>query len=309
MDSSLAWGIQVILWFQQFSPTLDLPFIALTLLGEERFFLLFLPFLYWCVDRRTGMQVALLFLLSTSLNAVAKTLAGQPRPFQYDPRVRQLVEAPDGGLPSGHAQNALVVWGYLALQFRRAWLWVLAVVLIVLISLSRVYLGVHFPTDILGGYLLGAVLLLAYLWLEPGLETWLKQKGLAWQLGLTLTLPWLLIFLFPTEDGVSTGAALLGLGVGFTLERRWVGFETRGLWWQRTLRFIVGAAVMVGLWLGLKMAFSSLEPAFLFRFIRYGLMGLWGALGAPWVFVRLGWAETGEAQKSAETLVFTQDKA
>ena len=80
------------------------------------------------------------------------------------------------------------------------------------------------------------------------------------------------------------------------LERRWVGFETRGLWWQRMLRFIVGAVVMVGLWLGLKMAFSSLEPAFLFRFVRYGLMGLWGAWGAPWVFVRVGWAE---AQQNA----------
>ncbi|MBC8446155.1 MAG: hypothetical protein H8D78_00245, partial [Chloroflexi bacterium] len=51
MESILDWGINVILWFQQFSPTLDLPFKVLTFMGEEEFFLLLLPLVYWCLDR------------------------------------------------------------------------------------------------------------------------------------------------------------------------------------------------------------------------------------------------------------------
>lgn len=305
MDSILDWGLQVVLWLQQFSPGLDLPFKFFTLLGEEVFFLLLLPGLYWSVDRRIGARVTLLFLLSTYLNFVAKTLVSQPRPFEYDPRVRQLGEAPGGGLPSGHAQNAVVVWGYLATQLRRAWLWWTAGLLVVLISLSRIYLGLHFPTDLLGGHLLGAALLLSYLWLGPSLESWLKGQGLVWQFGLALFIPLLLAFLFPTEEGITTSAVMLGMGLGLVLERRWLGFKTGGLGWQRVLRFLFGAAVMVGLWLGLRLAFAALEPAFLFRFSRYALMGLWGAFGAPWVFVRVGLAKA--SPDLAKALAFTQD--
>lgn len=291
MDSSLDWGLQVVLWFQQFSPWLDWPFTLFSLMGEESFFLLLLPALYWCVDRRIGARVTLLFLLSTYLNFIAKTLVDQPRPFEYDPRVRQLGQAPGGGLPSGHAQNAVVVWGYLATQFRRAWLWWAAGLLIIFISLSRIYLGLHFPTDLLGGHLLGAALLLLYLRLEPSVESWLKGQGLVWQLGLPLFVPIGLAFLFPTEEGATTTAVMLGMSLGLALERRWLGFESGGVGWQRVLRFLLGAGVMVGLWLGLRLAFTGLEPAFLFRFSRYALMGLWGAFGAPWVFVRAGLAE------------------
>jgi len=291
MDSTLDWGLQVVLWFQRFSPWLDLPFLAFTMLGEELFYLLALPGLYWCVNRRLGVRLTLLFLLSAYLNAAAKFVVNQPRPFEYDPRVRQLALAPGGGLPSGHAQNAVVVWGYLASQFRRAWLWWLAGLLIVFISLSRLYLGVHFPTDLVGGHLLGAGLLLLYLWLEPTLEIWLKAKGLVWQLGLALAFPTLLAFLFPTSEGITVSAVMFGLGIGFALERRWLGFEVDGPWRLRALRFALGTAVMLGLWLGLRLAFAGWEPENLFRFFRYGLMGLWGALGAPWLFVRLGWAE------------------
>jgi membrane-associated phospholipid phosphatase len=298
MESTFDWSIPIILWLQQFSPALDLPFKFFSLLGEETFFLLFLPGLYWSVDRRVGARLALLFFFSACLNFIAKAWADQPRPFEYNVRVRQLVQVPAGGLPSGHAQNAVVVWGYLAIQFRQVWLWWLAGLLIIFISLSRLYLGVHFPIDLLGGYLLGVALLAAYWRLEPSLEAWLQARGLIWQLGLALSVSCLLLLLLATEDGVAISAAMLGMSLGIILERRLVGFEANGSWRQRVLRFLVGAAVMVALWLGLRLAFSSLEPALLFRFARYSLLGLWGAIGAPWLFVRLNWAEKGLAKQS-----------
>ncbi len=291
MENVLHWGVGVILWLQQFSPTLDLPFKFFTFLGEEEFFLLLLPLIYWCLDRRRGARLTVLFLLSAYLNAVAKVVAAQPRPFEYTDRVRPLVEAEGGGFPSGHTQSATVVWGYLASQFRRAWLWALAALLMVLIPLSRVYLGVHFPTDLLGGYLIGAALLFAYLWAEPKGEGWLEDRGIAWQLIIALGIPILLILLFPTADGITTGATLAGMGAGFVLERRWVRFDSGGVGWKRALRYLLGVLVLFGLWMGLRILFASLEPALLFRFVRYGLVGLWGGLGAPWLFVRLRLAD------------------
>ena len=294
MEGTLDWGVTIILWFQQFSPTLDIPFKLFTLMGEEVFFMLLVLLFYWCIDRRTGVRLAILLLFSGYVNTVAKVLANQPRPFQYDTQVHQLFEASGGGFPSGHTQNTVVIWGYMASRAQNVWLWVIAGLLMVLTPLSRVYLGVHFPTDLIGGYLLGISLFLVYCWLEPRVEAWLGRKDLVWQLGAAITLPALLILSFPSDEknGIIAGATLMGMGVGFVLERHFVKFQSRGIWWKQVVRFMLGAAVAFTLWLGLRPMFFGLQPESLYRFLRYGLVGLWGALGAPWVFVKLRLAET-----------------
>ena len=295
MERILDWGISVVIWFQQFSPAFDLPFKAITFMGDQPFFMLLLPLVYWCLNRRLGARLTILFLFSAYLNALAKGFAAQPRPYQYDPRVLSLHNAGGGGFPSGHTQNAVVVWGYLASHFRGVGPWILAGCLMLLIPLSRLYLGLHFPTDLLGGYLLGTALLLLYLRLEPVVTAWLSKKGLAWQLYAGLFVPLLLVLLVPgnRKFGVIIGATLMGMGVGFALERRWVRFESGGLWWKRVLRFLVGVPVLFTLWLGLRTAFYGLEPEQFYRFLRYALMGLWSGVGAPWLFLKLKLADRG----------------
>ena len=80
---------------------------------------------------------------------------------------------------------------------------------------------------------------------------------------------------------------MVGMGVGLVLERHWVRFETAGPVLHRALRLLIGLVVLVGLWAGLKSLFAGVDPALVFRFVRYAVIGLWGALGAPWLFVRV----------------------
>jgi membrane-associated phospholipid phosphatase len=289
MESLLNWGIEVVLWFQKFSPTLDLPFRILTSLGDKEFFLLLMPLLYWCINRRAGARLFILLLFSACLNEVTKLLADQPRPFNYDPRVIKMVHEDSGGFPSGHTQSAVVVWGYLACRFKMKALWLLAGFLILAIPLSRIYLGAHFPTDLFGGYAIGAVVLFLFLRLDPPIESWLTEKGVIYQLGASMGLPLLLIlFIPPGNDGLLTAVgALMGVATGVVLERRWVRFSSDGRWWKQVLRYFVGIVILIGLWLGLQIAFHQLKPADLYRLIRYALVGLWGGLGAPWLFLKL----------------------
>jgi membrane-associated phospholipid phosphatase len=292
MEGVLNWGVQVVLWFQQFSPTLDLPFKGITLLGEEDFFVIFMAFLYWCLDRQNGARLAILLMFAVYVNTVAKELANQPRPFQYDPRVKKLFDVSGGGFPSGHTQETVVIWGFLAAQLRRRWLWVLAGVLMVLVPLSRIYLGLHFPTDLLGGYVIGGTLVVLFLWLEPPAEAWLAKKGVAWQIAAAIVVPLVLILLHPSADEslVSSVAILMGMGVGIALERRWVGFESGGPWMKQLLRLALGLTVVLILRFGLKALFTGLEPEVALRFLRYVILGLWASVAAPWVFVKLGLA-------------------
>jgi len=284
-------GIMLITWLQQFSPAMDPFFKALTYLGDETFFLLSLPCIYWCLNKKIGARLSVLFLSSAYINMVAKTMADLPRPFEYSPDIQSLVAATGGGFPSGHTQGAVVFWGYLACCYPNIFFRCLAGLLIVGIPLSRVYLGVHFPIDLAGGYLIGTVLLYGFIKGEPHFAHWKDTIGFTGLLAATFCLPVLLAFLFSEEKtAVAAMAALAGLGVGFILEERYLGFETARAYGRKGAGFTAGIAVFALIYLGLKELFAGLEPAALFRYIRYGLVGLWGGVGAPWLFLRLKWS-------------------
>jgi membrane-associated phospholipid phosphatase len=293
LEGLLKWGIEVVLWFQQASPSLDLFFKCLTFLGDEEFFLIFLPFFYWCADRRTGARLLVVFLISAYLNSAAKVLAGQPRPFQMDERVRAITSEMGGGLPSGHTQSAVVLWGYLAYCFRHKLLWVVAGFVIIAVPLSRIYLGVHFPTDILGGYVLGGIVLVGFLWLAPRVESRLISAGFGRQIGMAIIFPGFLVLLgfLVGPNCLTAGSTLLGFCSGMAIERRWINFKTGGIWWKQAVRYLAGLFILVCLWLGLKLGFNGLEPESVFRVIRYTLVGIWCSLGAPWLFLCLNLAE------------------
>lgn len=274
-------------------PVLDAVFKAITFMGEEEFFLVLLPLIFWCIDFAAGARLVVVLLLSTYVNSGLKDVFQHPRPFDLDPTVK-LTEAEGYGLPSGHSQSAVVVWGTMALQFRKRWLWIAAILLMVLIGFSRIYLGVHFPTDVLAGWAVGAVVLALYLAWESRIEAWLRRAGLAWQLVVAVVGPLVLMLVHPTKDTTSSMAVLMGLGVGMALGRRVASYATAGPLGKRALRFLVGVVGILVLYLGLSLLFPSEgEPLYLvLRAVRYALVGLWAALGAPWLFLRLDLASS-----------------
>jgi membrane-associated phospholipid phosphatase len=289
MDTLLNWGIEIIVWLQQASPALDGLFRVFTHLGDEPFFLVFLPIIIWCVDYNRGLRLTVLFLFSAYLNSFAKVLAGQPRPFEFDPRAKKLVEAGGFGLPSGHTQSTVTIWGFIAARFKNRLTLILATVLIIMIPLSRIYLGVHFPTDVIGGYILGFIILFLFLKLESPIINWLKNQGLLVQLALAIILPTLLMLIFPGSvmDSIPTCATLMGATIGLALSNKWIELDTDGAWWKRVLRYLVGMIIVSLFYFGLKVVFKNLEPAAAYRFVRYTLVGFSIVFLAPWVFTKI----------------------
>jgi membrane-associated phospholipid phosphatase len=301
LRSLLPWGTQVILGVQ--AQTHGWPatlFGFITLLGSEQFYLILLSFMYWCVHRRVAVGLGYLLLLSAWLNNAIKYLFAIPRPS--DPRIQILAHETSPSFPSGHAQDATTTWGYLAVQYRNWIFRVLVGLLILAISFSRIVLGVHFPQDIIGGWLIGLVLLGVYALAQPGVSRWIARQNMATQLGLVTAVPVLLIFLhpadtqglYPAQDAITPMGALAGFGVAYVMERKWVRFQVSGVWWKRGLRFPLGLAFVLlfyyvpKLVLPASMAYG-LEA--LSWFVQYALVG-WavGFLG-PYLFVRLRLAE------------------
>lgn len=290
MDGVLEWGYDLISWMQQFSPALDTLFKTITTLGAEQAFLLLLPLVYWCVDKRRGARLGLLLMLSALLNYALKDLFNQPRPSPD--RVKVLAEETSPGLPSGHSQNSVAVYGFLAAQMRQPRVWISAGLIAFSVGLSRVYLGVHFPSDVLGGWAAGIALLALFMRVELEAAHRLRAWSWGYKLALSVGAPLGLFLVYANESSAQIAGVLIGLLAGVLIELRWVKFNARGMLWQRGLRFVVGSLILVVVWLGSK-AFVPSEPettALALRLIRYVLVGAWTSLGAPWLFVQAGLA-------------------
>jgi membrane-associated phospholipid phosphatase len=321
METWLLWGTPVVVCLQSLGSFLVTPMKALSFLGTEEFFLLVMPAMVWCVDASLGLRIGMVLLTSAGVNSILKVLVGWPRPFWVSESVKPYAFEGSYGLPSGHAQNALAMWGRMAAGLKRAG-WVIGLgILIFLISLSRLYLGVHFPSDVLAGWIVAGIVLALFLWLEKPVAGWIERQPL----GVQLLIPFLFALLmigagalaahatagrivpaewaarssaaFPDEpvidpqavDVVPSAGALFGLAAGAVFLHRWGKFSTAGGIWTRLARFALGVVGIVAIYFGLRMILPSGAGFFpqSLRFVRYGLVGLWVAYLAPWVFVRL----------------------
>ena len=301
LHSLVPWGTEVIVWFQSYStPFLDSIFKFFTQLGYTEFYVFILPVLFWCIHKRLGAAVGYLAMLSAWTNDTVKYLWSIPRPS--DPRIHVPLPETSPSFPSGHSQNAVAVWGYLAYRVRHWAFTVLAVVIIVGISLSRIVLGVHFPEDVIGGWLIGLVLLGLFIAFAPRVGRWAERQTMAVQLVAAVGAPLVLIFvhpadtagLYPAEGSITPMAALIGLGVGLVMEEAWVRFRVDGEWWRRLVRLLVGLALVAVFYLGPSLILPD-EMAYglevVIRFVRYALLGWAVAFLAPWLFVKLRLAE------------------
>lgn len=292
MDTIFQWGLDFIIMIQQIdTPMLDSFFRAITSLGDELFYLLLFPFLLWCVDFYLGIRVGIIFLLSVYVNSGLKEIFQQPRPFEILPEI-QKVQASGYGFPSGHAQSSLVVWGSIACWKKQTWLRTISVLLILLIGFSRIYLGVHFPTDILGGWLSGGLILGLSYFIFLKIKLGFIQKNMILKIvGITL-FPIILLQFQSSPDIISSAAALTGVGYGLLLFHSFIGGIRPGNWLKRLISFLVGVVGIGIIYLGLKFILPSEGQPFyqLSRFFRYLLLGMWISFGAPRLFIQTGLA-------------------
>ncbi len=324
-------------FLQSFSnPFLDFFMQVITALGHREFFMVFMAFLLFGIHFKKGFVMAQVLLWTGLITYIFKHYFALPRPFHVDSSVLLLESFNHGdgivpflkqgatsfwgllpsnavdyyrnlggefsyGFPSGHTSVAVTVWGALALMFRKKWLTYLSIALIVLIPFSRIYLGVHFLADVIGGYVLGGLILWIFyqIVLKPSkLEAYLQKNRYALDAKtMAFILSPLLFLLLLPPSAIIIPAAMLGFNAAFYL----LGSKSLpvNVWnWQAILGSLLVFALLFG---GLSYGLKSLQMGIgiegntiggqLFRFMRYFGGTAVSIVGTVLLGYRLGWME------------------
>jgi membrane-associated phospholipid phosphatase len=322
MDNLWEFLVNVNLFLQGFGDWIISPMHWVTFLGDEEFYLLVMPAVYWCIDSSLGIRMGMILMLSNTLGTSLKFLFHSPRPFWVSADVTAHVQETSFGMPSGHALNATALWGFVATRMKNRWIKVIFWALVFLIGFSRMVLGVHMINDVLLGWLAGGILLILFLSIEKKYQKtipqWSFNKKLAAILISTLVLfalpllIWIINHDFPIneiwvtnyaaaypgvellpyslEGAITAAATWMGLLIGLLiLDQKQISISASGSIWIRIVRYLVGGIGVLVFWMGLKLVFPDGESfvALSLRFFRYTLIGLWVAFGAPYLFIKL----------------------
>ena len=286
MEPLLQWGLELIRFIQQMeNPLLTNFFLAVSGLGGAIPFFLVLPALFWCADYNLGLRVAVVCSISAISNSFLKEFFSQPRPFNLEAALG-IGKAGGYGLPSGHAQGSLVLWGSIAHRVKKKWFWAMTASLLVLVGFSRIYLGVHFPTDVIAGWAVGLVLLWVYVMLQPGIEGWIAGRDLGIQTLLVLAVPPGLLLFHLSGVAVFQLGMLLGIGIGAIIKSCWLSFSARCTPGRALMRYGIGIAILIGFLGLLRGMYPPRETSgyLVMGFFHSAVNGLWISLGAPWLF-------------------------
>ncbi len=252
------------------TPLLDTVMSAVTQLGGETLFMVFILAVFWCVDKNKGYFLMLLCFTGTVVNQALKIAFCIPRPWVLDPSLTIVESARAGAegfsFPSGHTQNAVAAYGGMFCITKNVLARAALMALALLIPFSRLYLGVHTPLDVGVSFVIGWVLVLAF---YPLLEEIGHRGEVLERIWLILLVPAALFLLYALhvragagggaanfDHAVKTAWSMLGLVLGAIVsvfaDRHYTRFETDAVWWAQLLKLALGLALTLAVRVALK---------------------------------------------------------
>ncbi len=278
-------------------PGLNEFMLLITKLGEETAFLVAALIVFWCVDKRKGYYLMTVGFIGTMANQFLKLWFRVPRPWVLDENftiLEQAREAATGySFPSGHSQSSVGTFGAIAYSAKNKWVNFICIAICLLVPLSRMYIGVHTPADVLVGSFMALVLVF-------GLKGITEEKNEKWMpalIGIMLAMALgLLLFVtrypFPAdvdthnlESGIKNAYTMIGciagIAVVYPLEKKYVRFETKAIWWAQILKVVLGLAAVLAVKEGLRAPLDAIFAGHMVsRAVRYFLIvavagGLW----------------------------------
>lgn len=197
------------------TPYLTPLFEFFTWLGYRDFLFMFIPFVYWCFDRKIFGRLVIIVFFTAIINSLLKDIFQDPRPdfsLNIDPWLQ--TEA-SFGFPSGHTQIAVVIWLYIALVAKNSIVRTVSILFLLGVPLSRIYLGVHDIGDVLGGMIFGLITLYLASIVYKNIEIGKINFTIFTQYAGLIIIFIILYFLWPSDHETTIVTGIGGLIIGF----------------------------------------------------------------------------------------------
>ena len=284
-------------------PVLNEFMLTVTRLGEETAFLALAMIFFWCVDKKRGYLMMSVGFLCIMANQFMKLWFRIPRPWVLDENftiLEQAREAATGySFPSGHTTSAVATYGSIAASTQRRWVKVLNISLAILVGISRMYIGVHTPADVLVGALTSLVLIFLLRPITMGNSEKSMKILIAAMIGMALgLLAFVELYPFPVDvdahnlqSGVKNAYTMIGCLVGvaivYAVDIRYLDFVTDAVWWAQILKAVLGLGLVLLVKEGLRAPLDALFAGHMAaRAVRYFLIVI--AAGILWP-MSFGW--------------------
>ncbi|MBQ9900859.1 MAG: phosphatase PAP2 family protein [Clostridia bacterium] len=278
---SFDWEISLMEWVQAHMGAFGLYAASFfSLFGEELVCVAILGLIYWCLDKECGGRIGLTLFFAATLNPVLKNIFLRRRPYCDHSSIKCLrpvapesdiydLSAQGYSFPSGHSTNSVSLFTAVAINKKDRLLAAAGLLIPLLCGFSRICLGVHYPTDVICGWLLG----LAAIFIVNGLEKRISNRLAYYALLLCMTVPgWLFC---RSDDYYTSFGILAGFLLAVEFERRYVGFENTRRPLRCAFRLTGGILVFYGVRVLLRLPFSEeflisgTAPAHAVRTVRY----------------------------------------
>ena len=259
--------------------------------------------LYWCINKKAGQRTLFALCGSLNINAGVKNFVKMPRPIGTEGLESLRVETATGySFPSGHTQTATTFWTSMMYLFRKAWIYIVGILMILGAGISRLYLGVHWPMDVIVGWVFGIALSILFIKLFDYID---DSKNYYILVGLILIFG-ICTYFIGGEDLYKMFGLYTGFALGYMVEDTYINFSTEnesrrknifaktpsrneGLG-KKILRFIVGIISLLAVYLLLNYMEDTLivgkteEIINIIKYLKYTFVVFWGMAGAPALF-------------------------
>lgn len=288
--------LNILKFFQSMrNPILNAFFLILTISTEVPVVVLLTAIMYWCINKKYGQKLLFALIPNIVINTGIKELVKEPRPIGAKGLKSLRTETATGySFPSGHTQTATTFWTSLILIFKQKWIYILGSIMILGVGLSRLYLGVHWPVDVVGGWIFGIVFTVIFAKLFD-----IVDESKNYKLLFLVLIPFIIfIFIVKSESYVKILGLLVGLILGYIIEDKFINFKTINNYKEKVnfsskvitnkehrimcvYRFILGIITLGILYLALNFI---MPDKVIFNFIRYLVISLYAVAGVPALF-------------------------
>ncbi len=250
-------------------------FKLVSIIANETLYLIVISISYWCVSKRKAFHMIVMLCFSGYIGIVIKEFMKVPRPYTYD-GIQSLYEksAASYSFPSTHVQLATTFWGSFMILCKKRIIWIIGIVFIILVAISRLYLRVHWLSDIIGAVLFSVIVVYLYTKVTMGLS---DRKFILLQ-RIILAVSLIMYVMTSQVDNLKLLGVLTGSTIGIMLENHFINMNESNDFKMQVVKTVLGLSIMLIMQFILKKVIPDMY------YLRYAVTGITITFLCPFIF-------------------------